>query len=59
MVIGKFFGACNSAKTELDWCFKMEKESKRKANMDKARDFDRKFEEYMLKKEQRDSSIAK
>jgi COX assembly protein 2 len=49
--IGKWFGACNDAKYEMDKCFREEKEQKRKANMEKARAFDQKFEEFMKKKE--------
>ncbi len=39
----KFWGACNDAKAELDWCFRQEKENKRKLNFDKAQAFDRAF----------------
>ena len=28
----KFWGACNDAKVELDWCFRREKDTVRKAN---------------------------
>jgi hypothetical protein len=45
--IGKFFGACNQAKVELDKCFKIEKEQCRQENLAKARKFDAKFEAYM------------
>jgi COX assembly protein 2 len=31
--IGKFFGACNEIKSEMDQCFRMEKEEKRLANL--------------------------
>ena len=31
--IGKFFGACNQAKVELDKCFKMEKEQVKQVNL--------------------------
>ena len=31
--IGKFFGACNDIKSEMDKCFRMEKEEKRQANL--------------------------
>lgn len=41
---GKWLGACNQFKAELDWCLRAEKELKRDANLIKARDFDRKFE---------------
>ena len=44
---GKFVGKCNELKAELDWCFRMEKEEKRVANMTRARDFDAKFEKYL------------
>ena len=44
---GKFVGKCNELKAELDWCFRMEKEEKRVANMTKAREFDAKFEQYL------------
>eukprot|EP01040_Poterioochromonas_malhamensis_P010770 gene10770-11739_t len=49
--IGKWFGACNDAKRDLDHCFKQEKEVRRKENLRKAREFDTKFEEYMKQKE--------
>jgi len=33
-------GSCNQAKTDVDQCFKIEKEVKRKKNLAKAREFD-------------------
>ena len=44
MIIGKFFGACNDAKAELDKCFRAEKEAKRKLNLVKARETQAGFE---------------
>jgi len=42
--IGKFFGACNERKRELDRCFKLEKERRRAANADGARERRERFE---------------
>lgn len=36
----KFMGKCNQAKVDVDQCFKIEKEVKRKKNLAKAREFD-------------------
>eukprot|EP00981_Chlorochromonas_danica_P015078 scaffold10372_cov243-Ochromonas_danica.AAC.3 len=49
---GKWFGACNDDKAALDRCFKMEKEIKRKGNMDVAREFDNRFEEYVKQRQE-------
>lgn len=38
--IGKFTGACNDVKAEMDNCFRQEKEEKRAANLKKAREFE-------------------
>lgn len=51
--VGKWFGACNQLKSDLDECFFLEKEMKRSNNLQKARDFDAKFEEYERVKEER------
>ena len=56
--IGKWFGACNQLKNDLDECFFMEKEIKRRANLAKARDFDTNFEEYLQKKEAAEAAAA-
>lgn len=45
-------------KNDLDECFFMEKEIKRRANLAKARDFDTKFEEYLQKKEAAEAAAA-
>ena len=45
MHIAKYFGACNDFKTALDACFKAEKEERRILNLQKARAFDREFEQ--------------
>lgn len=50
--LGKFVGACNDVKAEMDWCFRAEKEEKRSANMVKARDFDARFEKHLAKLEE-------
>ncbi|CAM9165755.1 unnamed protein product [Hapterophycus canaliculatus] len=42
---GKFFGNCNDFKLALDKCFVVEKEEKRKKNMNKARRFDAEFQQ--------------
>ena len=47
--IGKFFGACNDVKAELDWCFKMEKDVIRKENLRKAKLRTARFEELSKK----------
>ena len=49
---GKWVGACNSIKEELDWCLRKEKEAVRDANLIKARAWDAKFEAYVAKKQQ-------
>ena len=49
--IGKFFGACNQAKVELDQCFRIEKDQVRQENLAKARKFDEKFETYLKMEE--------
>ena len=41
--LGKFVGACNSVKSEMDRCFRKEKEEKRDINLRKAREFEAKF----------------
>jgi hypothetical protein len=48
--LGKFLGACNDVKAELDMCLMREKIMRRDANLKKAREFDRKFEAYLAKK---------
>lgn len=48
--VGKWFGACNKLKSDLDDCFFQEKEVKRSENLRKAREFDAKFEEFLSKK---------
>jgi COX assembly protein 2 len=48
---GKFLGACNDIKAEMDWCFKEEKEEKRLKNLAKARQFDEAFEKHVAKLE--------
>lgn len=48
--VGKWFGACNSVKDELDWCLRKEKETKRDLNLLKAREFDNKFAIYLEQK---------
>jgi len=40
----KFWGKCNEQKMNMDWCFKAEKEKKRKANADQARARRERFE---------------
>lgn len=35
----KFWGRCNEAKAAMDWCFKEEKEERRRANFVKAKRF--------------------
>ena len=42
--VGKFLGVCNSLKVELDNCFRAEKEMKRKENLRKAQEFEKKFD---------------
>jgi len=42
--VAKYFGACNDFKTALDACFRLEKEEKRKLNLQKAREFDKEFD---------------
>jgi hypothetical protein len=49
--LSKWVGGCNDGKAALDQCLRKEKEVKRDANLLKAREFDRKFEEYLTKKE--------
>ena len=34
--VAKFWGACNDAKAELDWCFALEKTSRQKKNSGQA-----------------------
>ena len=41
---GKFFGACNEVKAEMDRCFKAEKEEKRRANMQRSREVEERFQ---------------
>jgi len=48
----KFWGKCNEQKKNMDWCFKAEKEKKRKANAERAREKRDKFEKAKV---QRDS----
>jgi len=52
-VLGKFVGKCNQFKADLDACFRLEKEAKRSANMKKAREFDKKFDEYLARNEKK------
>ena len=52
--VAKWVGACNDAKAALDECFRREKEAKRDANLVKARDFDRRFEQYLAKKAEKE-----
>mmetsp|Transcript_20102 Transcript_20102/g.35730 ORF Transcript_20102/g.35730 Transcript_20102/m.35730 type:complete len:85 (-) Transcript_20102:294-548(-) len=47
----KYMGACNDAKVALDQCFRAEKEVKRKANADKARESRKRFEERVAARE--------
>jgi len=56
--LGKWFGACNDVKAELDWCFRKEKELKRDANLKQAREWDAKFEKYVEKKRQMQQAAA-
>jgi COX assembly protein 2 len=44
--LGKWFGACNTLKAELDQCFLKEKEAKRDLNLLKSREFDARYEKY-------------
>jgi hypothetical protein len=39
-VYAKFWGTCNAHKAAMDHCFRLEKDEKRRANLDKARAFD-------------------
>jgi len=48
--VAKWVGACNEVKAALDLCLRKEKEVKRDANLLKARDWDRKFERYLERK---------
>ena len=48
--MGKFWGACNDEKAAMDWCFKAEKEEKRRANFEKTRAFN---EEWRRKQDAR------
>lgn len=48
---GKFWGACNDEKAAMDWCFKEEKEEKRRANFEKTRSFN---EEWRKKQDARE-----
>ena len=48
---GKFWGACNDQKAAMDWCFKEEKEEKRRANFEKTRSFN---EEWRKKQDARE-----
>ena len=34
--VAKFWGVCNDAKAELDWCFRLEKNSRQKKNSHQA-----------------------
>lgn len=43
--MGKFFGACNDFKYQMDKCFKQEKDKKRIENLQKARDIEARFEQ--------------
>ena len=43
----KFFGECNDAKAALDMCFREEKQKKRRKNMEKAREDERRWERVM------------
>lgn len=57
--VGKWFGACNSVKAALDTCLRHEKDTKRDANLIKARDFDQKFELYLEKKAAKELAAKK
>lgn len=37
----KFWGECNDAKAAMDWCFKEEKEEKRRKNYEKTKQFNK------------------
>lgn len=41
--VQKFFGACNDLKTQLDSCFREEKQVKRKANFEASKQFKEKL----------------
>jgi hypothetical protein len=47
--LGKWFGACNDVKAELDECFKREKIEKRKENLRKSREFEDRYVKYQEK----------
>jgi COX assembly protein 2 len=47
----KFFGECNDDKAALDHCFRAEKHRARKANMEKAREGDRRWAEVVAMNE--------
>lgn len=47
--VGKFVGYCNDFKTELDRCFKAEKDVHRKINLQKARDDAERYKRYCSK----------
>lgn len=53
---GKFFGACNEIKAQMDHCFKMEKEEKRRVNMQRSKEiedrFQRKLAELQVKRDE-------
>ncbi|GMI20099.1 hypothetical protein TeGR_g8990 [Tetraparma gracilis] len=41
----KFRGACNDEKLDLDLCFRAEKDRRRRSNLERARESDRRWEE--------------
>ncbi|KAF0726858.1 hypothetical protein LEN26_007023 [Aphanomyces euteiches] len=52
----KFTGACNDVKAALNDCFLQENQTRRKANLEKARAFDQKWKEHKSKQQAEDSS---
>lgn len=48
---GKYFGACNEAKSAMDKCFRAEKEEKRKENMRRGQLIEERFQRMMAEKE--------
>mmetsp|Transcript_32314 Transcript_32314/g.30819 ORF Transcript_32314/g.30819 Transcript_32314/m.30819 type:complete len:96 (+) Transcript_32314:236-523(+) len=57
---GKFMGACNDEKADMDKCFRAEKEEMRYANQEKGRAFDQRFENRMalIKEMKKEESMA-
>ena len=58
---GKFIGACNDIKAQMDHCFKAEKEEKRRANMQRSKEVEERFQRKLaeLQAKRVDSPISR